>query len=89
MKSKNTESNALHPSDDDVVTDEFVSKRYIYNNEGEKSMSIVYKLDLSHYSVEQLRKMYLTYVITKAEMNDELDDREVTRMVDRKLDNVG
>lgn len=52
-------------------------------------MSIVYKLDLSRYSVEQLRKMYLTHVITKAEMNDELDDREVTRMVDRKLDNVG
>lgn len=38
-------------------------------------MNVKISLNLYSYSSAQLRQMYLTGVITKAEMNDELDDR--------------
>jgi len=37
---------------------------------------IRYKLDLACYSKAELKSMYLQQIITKAEMNDELDDRD-------------
>lgn len=52
-------------------------------------MSITYKLDLSRYSNADLYRMYLQCIITKQEMNDELDDRADTRMVMKKSLKVG
>jgi hypothetical protein len=39
-------------------------------------VQISYELDLSRYSEAQLKVMYMQGVITKNEMNDELDERE-------------
>lgn len=39
-------------------------------------VQVSYELDLSRYSEAQLKSMYLQGVITKNEMNDELDERE-------------
>jgi hypothetical protein len=41
-----------------------------------KLVLIEYKLDLSRYSEEQLKRLWKDGVISKQEMNDELDDRE-------------
>lgn len=61
----------------------------IIYNKGE-IMNITYKLDLSRYSVTDLHKMFLQLIISKQEMNDELDDRaEDHQMVMRKSLKVG
>jgi hypothetical protein len=41
-----------------------------------KVVQISYELDLSRYSEAQLKVMYMQGIITKNEMNDELDERE-------------